>query len=349
MFDDTRRLWTIKRSDFVTEHDFTSQKLHSMLRKVEASRSWEFHKFWNLGVFWGAQPSKVRAFVYGISSFKKLKDHTCTIGRVHPLAGKWGVHHRKVRLWPAKRRLLATKKGSNSMWLSTVLIKLNSHNFDVFFPPQFSIQDRPPPTSQDIQQGALAFGRDANCESKHRMQPKIGAWHSLTSTNWDCTAKPCKAKAAKVLGKEDLLSVASGWLNRSFGQPDKPHCLSNLVLPIGRFIDLGQLLCASHSLESCSIPGFVNSINELKVPKRPQKKQQNIGKARHKVAILQVPKRKGRKKRASVLIWLVVQQPSSKTMEFVNGVGMASHIWKLKFMFQTTNQSLISINHHKSP
>jgi hypothetical protein len=98
------------------------------------------------------------------------------------------------------------------------------------------------------------------------------------------------------LGKEDLLSVASGWLNRSFGQPDKPHCLSNLVLPIGRFIDLGQLLCASHSLESCSIPGFVNSINELKVPKRPQKKQQNIGKARHKVAILQVPKRKGRKK-----------------------------------------------------
>ena len=63
---------------FVTEHDFTSQKLDSMLRKVEASRSWEFHKFWNLGVFWGAQPSKVGDF-YGMSSFKKLKHHTCTI------------------------------------------------------------------------------------------------------------------------------------------------------------------------------------------------------------------------------------------------------------------------------
>ena len=31
-------------------------------------------------------------------------------------------------------------------------------------------------------------------------------------------------------------------------------------------------------------------------------------------------------------------------MEFVNGAGIIPNIWKIKFMFETTNQSLLDYN-----
>ena len=209
MFDDTRRLWTIKRSDFVTEHDFTSQKL----RKVEASRSWEFHNFWNLAVFWGAQPSKVRGF-YGISSFKKLKDHTCTIGRVHPC--------RKVGSSPSKNETLASKKETwprrkavtqcNSVlcWSSWTPIILMS-----FFHHSSASKTAHRLPAKTFSKVLLPLAETQTVNLNIHMQPKIGAWHSLTSTNWDCNGKTMqRPRQPRFWGKKTCFQwLPAGWIS----------------------------------------------------------------------------------------------------------------------------------------